>query len=123
MAVHSICQPGKPVPQGHPRFYQLLEEMRRVHDAKNHDYAGNRADPLANFRECEKLGLPAWKGVVVRMTDKLARLASFAKQGELKVKSEGICDTLLDLANYALLCRILVEEAGAPKVGSDGENR
>jgi hypothetical protein len=95
---------------GHPRFYELLAEMRRVHDAKNHDYAGSRSDPLANFRLCEAMGLPGWKGVLVRLTDKMSRLTSFAKQGTLEVKDESVCDTFLDLAVYALLGRILFEE-------------
>ena len=91
------------------RLTELLDEMRRTHDAKNHDYAGV-GDPLRNFRMCEAQGLPAWKGCLVRITDKVSRLQSFARQGELRVKDESVADTLLDLAVYALLCRILFEE-------------
>jgi hypothetical protein len=33
----------------------------------------------------------------------MARIASFVKNGELKVKDESVQDTLLDLANYSML--------------------
>jgi hypothetical protein len=93
---------------GHPRFYELLESLAKLHSAKNHDYAGD--DPLSNFRMCEEMGLPAWKGVVVRLTDKWARLLNFTKKEELLVKDESFIDTLRDNAIYSLLCIILFEE-------------
>jgi hypothetical protein len=93
---------------GHPRFYELLESLADLHSAKNHDYAGD--DPLSNFRMCEEMGLPAWKGVVVRLTDKWARLLNFTKKEELLVKDESFIDTLRDNAIYSLLCIILFEE-------------
>ena len=101
---------------GHPRFYELLREMERIHDAKNHDYAG-KGDPLKNFKLCAHLaGIPAWHGAYVRLLDKVSRVGSFIESGELHVKSEKIADTLLDLANYALIALILVEEdAHAPE--------
>jgi len=107
------CKGGsasKPQHRGHPRFYELLGEMRDIHDHKNHDYAGD-GDPLRNFRQCERWGLPAWKGALVRLQDKVSRLEAFARQGELAVADETVADTLVDLANYALLTRILFEEA------------
>jgi len=94
---------------GHPKFYEMLEEMKTIHSNKNHDYA-SQSEPLSNFMLSEKLGIPAWKGCMVRITDKVSRLWSFAKQDVLKVSDESIRDTLIDLANYALLCAILYEE-------------
>jgi hypothetical protein len=61
-------------------------------------------------------GIPAWKGCAVRIGDKFSRLMSFLKQEELKVKDESIRDTLIDLANYALICAILYEEEKKEKV-------
>ena len=101
------------------RLVELLREMRCTHDAKNHDYAGI-GDPLRNFRMCEAMGLPAWKGCLVRITDKVSRLQAFAKQGELRVKDESVADTLLDLANYAILCRVLFEECREPVAADRG---
>ena len=91
------------------RFYELLNNMKAVHDAKRHDYA-NTDDVFANFRTCEQAGIPAWKGCCVRIGDKFSRIMGFAKKEKLKVKDESIKDTLIDMANYALIALILYEE-------------
>mgnify|MGYP003127463404 CR=1 FL=1 len=91
-------------------FYKLLDNMRAVHDMKRHDYA-SKDDVFKNFRTCEMAGIPAWKGVAIRIGDKFSRLMSFVKQEELKVKDESIRDTLIDMANYALICAVLYDEA------------
>lgn len=93
---------------GHPRFYELLDEMKDVHSRKNHDYAAE--DPLSNLKACERAGVEAWKGVVVRLQDKMSRLENFARKGTLLIKDESIKDTLTDMAVYAVLCRILYED-------------
>ena len=38
------------------RFYQLLDEMKSLHDKKRHDYAQEQ-DPFANFRLSELMAL------------------------------------------------------------------
>lgn len=78
------------------RFYELLENMKLVHDAKRHDYA-NTDDVFANFRTCEQAGIPAWKGCCVRIGDKFSRIMGFAKKEKLEVKDESIKDTLIDM--------------------------
>ena len=96
---------------GHPKFYELLNKMRDIHSAKNHDYA-KEGDPLSNLRLTETLGwLEGWKSIIVRLGDKYSRLLNFAKKGRLEVKDESFIDTCVDMANYALLCAILFEEA------------
>ena len=106
---------------GHPMFYELLEQMADLHSRKNHDYAGE-ADPLSNLRECEKIGIPAWKGVIVRLQDKWKRLTNFALTDTLKVKDESFEDTLIDNAVYSVLCVVLWRESkkttGEPYYGS-----
>lgn len=94
---------------GHKRFYELLDEISDLHSRKNHDYAGKQ-DPLANFRECERLGVTAFEGCIIRMMDKYMRITNFVKAGEMKVKAESIKDTLRDLAVYSLIAIILFEE-------------
>ena len=91
------------------RFYELLDTMKKTHDAKRHDYA-NEEDVFANFRTCETAGIPAGKGCCVRLGDKFSRIMGFAKKEKLKVKDESIKDTLIDMANYALIALILYEE-------------
>jgi hypothetical protein len=70
--------------------------------AKGHDYAGME-DCLGNLR---RFGL---YGIIVRMSDKFSRLEQFAKSGELRVKDEGVADTLRDIRNYSFLAQIFLE--------------
>ena len=56
------------------------------------------------------MGIPAWKGCLVRLSDKFSRLCSFAKKEQYEVKDESIEDTLKDLAVYALIAVILYRE-------------
>ena len=94
---------------GHPDFYKLLDKIEEIHSNKNHDYSGE-GDPFRNFKMSEAMGIPAWKGCLIRMGDKYSRLCSFARKEEYKVKDENIEDTLMDLAIYALIDIILYRE-------------
>ena len=40
---------------------------------------------------------------MVRITDKLSRLATYIECGELKVENEGYKDAVVDLINYLVL--------------------
>ncbi len=102
---------------GHPRFYELLQQMADLHSRKNHDYAGD--DPLSNLRASEEIDIPAWKGILIRLMDKWGRLKTFAKTGSFEVKDESVNDTLMDNAVYSLLCIIVLEEAKAKETPQD----
>jgi len=96
----------------HPKtveLFALLDQIKSIAIKKSHDYAGD-VDPMSNFRLCETAGIPAWKGIVVRLGDKLSRIMNFAKKGELKVSDESVEDTCIDLAAYSLLCLIMYRE-------------
>jgi len=95
---------------GHPRFHELLEEIRELHNRKNADYSEEN-NPLSNFYECERFNVPAWKGCLVRISDKTSRIFRLAAKGKAEVKDESIIDTLKDLAVYSLICIILYEQA------------
>jgi len=98
---------------GHPRFYQLLQEIGILHDNKNSDYA-ELGEPLSNLKMSSQFGIEPWIGVLVRLSDKWSRLVQLARKytmGETEsVTGETIKDTLKDLAVYSLLCLILKEE-------------
>jgi len=94
---------------GDPRFYALLDEISALHSRKSHDYAPHD-DPLANFHRSERFGIPAWKGTLVRMGDKWSRLEQLASGKD--PKNESLRDTLIDLAVYALIDVLLLEDAG-----------
>lgn len=93
---------------GHPMFSELLVKMSKLHAAKDHDYSNK--DHLANFYVSEDFNVPAWKGCLIRLSDKFSRIKSIIKKGESKVTSESLEDTLLDLATYSLLVIILLKE-------------
>ena len=95
--------------RGHPRFFALLDEMAEIHSRKNSDYAKSE-DPLSNLKECEKLGVPAYMGTLIRMTDKFSRITQLSNGKKPAVNDEAIEDTLKDLAAYSLLAIILFEE-------------
>jgi len=95
------------------RFKALLSEIDSLHDKKSADY-GNTGDPLANVRASVDWGIPAWIGTLIRASDKIRRLQSFAKTGTLA--NEGVRDSLLDLASYALIALVLFEEEDHAKV-------
>ena len=102
---------GIHIDSGNPAFDALLKRMADVHKTKNCDYAHpERGDFYSNFREVERLGISSWRGILVRMCDKWSRICNLAQRGNAAVKDETIEDTLVDMANYALLC-ILVRHA------------
>lgn len=75
---------------------------------KNHDYAGD-GDALKNFKLVEYLGIcDAETGVLVRMCDKISRLANIYKGGA--EVSESIDDTLDDNINYSNILRAVIYE-------------
>lgn len=83
---------------------EFCKEMEALTKAKNHDYTGNSRNPFANFKICEDTGITTVEqGFLVRMSDKMSRLTSFAKQGTFLVENESAQDTLIDLANYCIL--------------------
>ena len=95
---------------GHPRFYEYLDKMARIHSSKNHDYAKND-DPFSNLKLTENLGwIPGWQSVIVRLADKFTRLINFASKGRFEVKDENFIDTCVDMAVYAILCAVLFED-------------
>jgi hypothetical protein len=96
---------------GHPEFYNLLNQMRQTHIEKSAGYAGSdNPDPLANFRNCEELGIPAFIGAWIRHTDKVVRIKNIMRDPADELIGESLADTLIDAASYALIMRILYEE-------------
>jgi hypothetical protein len=92
---------------GDPRFYTLLEEIAELHSRKNHDYA-KTDEPLSNFTRSRSLGVEPWRGVLVRMSDKWSRIEQLA--GGKTAKNESLRDSLVDLAVYALIDVLLLED-------------
>lgn len=85
-------------------YNQNIEISRR----KNSDYAG-AADPFLNFRACEIYGISVEQAIIVRMSDKMMRASNLLTR-EAQVLDESIMDTLSDLANYAMILRMWLEQ-------------
>lgn len=108
------AQKSKPKVQRVCTRQDLLQFQRSWFDSlveltskKNADYSGNAEDPFKNFTLVERLGIcDAQTGMLVRICDKLARLASLNKRAP-QVTTESFDDTLRDLANYSALLSAL----------------
>ena len=87
-------------------FDDVLDELKMLHDAKNHDYA-TQENPYKNLEKVLSIGIEPWRGIVIRLMDKFSRLEEYCVKGELAIKSEGIEDTFKDIANYSILAMIL----------------
>lgn len=74
-------------------FMDITTDMAKTYAAKNHDY-GNSFE-----QSCDKFGIIA---SVVRLGDKMNRIESLVTK-KAEIKEESIKDTLLDLANYAIM--------------------
>lgn len=103
----TVLDDAPPPSLGDPRFHALLAELSRLHVRKATDY-GRGCDVFANVRASEEFGIPAWRGALVRLNDKVHRLKSYCLNGSLA--NEGVADSLMDLAAYSLIALILFRE-------------
>jgi len=92
----------------------FLDQVLTTMEAKNADYCGQAqpADPLANLRLSETIGLCDTKTAILsRLLDKVQRLVNLTTGHDPKV-AESAEDTLQDLVGYTILLRTaLLEES------------
>lgn len=81
------------------RHQELLNTMHELYVTKNHDYGDSVHNTYLKY------GLTSF---LVRLEDKLNRARTISQKERL-VKDEKIKDTLLDLANYAILAILELE--------------
>jgi hypothetical protein len=103
-------EPGDGVHPTSQAFFDLCDALKEMHRKKSSDYGcPSGTDPLANIRNGAKfVGIPSWKGAMVRLSDKVTRLATFNATGRLE--NESLEDNLFDLASYSLLALLLHRE-------------
>lgn len=75
-------------------FEDITKRMNEIFIKKNKDYGDSFN------KSCDEWGITS---PLIRMQDKLNRLKAITKNGNIQVKDEGINDTLIDLANYAIM--------------------
>jgi hypothetical protein len=109
---------------GHPRFYEIIEELADLHSRKNYDYASG-GDPLGNFKRVARifsaypnldLGDPSVIALVYAMKQVDATLWLLNNKHGAKV--EGTSERLQDVAVYSMITMIM-EEAKVKKPLSD----
>lgn len=82
---------------------ELCDKIHKLYEAKNSDYG----DSVSNTYN--KYGLVSF---LVRLEDKLNRLYTLNKNGsDIKITDEKLEDTLLDLANYALIAIVEIKNS------------
>ena len=92
-----------------PGFKETLDEMLKLQEAKNHDYAQGAKDPFKNFKLVELMGVATTEqGLYTRLSDKYSRIATLLTR-EGKVADEKITDSLIDLANYSIILKCYLE--------------
>lgn len=87
---------------------ETYTQCLRLIEKKNSDYAENE-DALKNFKLAESLGVSTQKGILIRMTDKLTRIAHLIER-EAHVEDESLEDTIHDLINYTALLKASLQE-------------
>lgn len=89
------------------KFKAITKNMADTFEKKNHDYGNSFEQSLNEF------GLIA---SAIRIGDKMNRFKSLTKKAAM-VEDESLRDTLLDMANYAILTVMWLDKL---KCGSDG---
>ena len=85
------------------RHLQLCKILNEVYNRKNHDYGDSFHQ---TFLE------EGFAMARIRLTDKLNRFKALTRTNEKqKVTNESLTDTLMDLANYALMTILEIRES------------
>ena len=97
-------------------FDDALDELKMLHDAKNHDYA-TAENPYKNLEGVSRIGIEPWRGIVIRLMDKFERVQQYCVNGKFAVKGEGLADTFKDISIYSELALILLRKEEKKKRG------
>lgn len=83
---------------------KLCEELNELYEKKNHDYGDSFH---LSYME-EGMAMPR-----IRLGDKFNRFKTLSKAENQEVKDESIRDTLIDLANYAIMTVMEIDRRDA----------
>lgn len=81
---------------------RICEEINKLYERKNHDYGDSFHQTFAE----EGMAMAR-----IRLGDKFNRFKTLSRGGDQKVNDESIRDTLIDLANYAIMTVLEMEVA------------
>lgn len=83
-------------------------ECVEISRKKNADYADSD-DAFKNFYASKMVGVTPPRAILVRITDKLTRIANLLEK-EPEVVDEKINDTILDAINYLAILKAYIEQ-------------
>lgn len=84
------------------RHADICKEINALYAMKNHDYGDSFHQTFVE----EGMAMAR-----IRLGDKFSRFKTLSRGGEQKVNDESIRDTLIDLANYAIMTVVEMEVA------------
>ena len=82
------------------RHMEICKKLNAIYKKKNHDYGDSFSKSYGKYGNV----MP-----IIRLEDKLNRFRNLVMNGNVEVKTESMEDTLLDLANYAIMTVIEIE--------------
>lgn len=89
---------------------KICGELTTLFERKNHDYGDSFHQTFAE---------EGWPMVRIRLSDKLHRFKALTRGDSQQVQDESLRDTLLDLANYAILAVMEMDRRERDESGSD----
>lgn len=92
--------------------FQICKSLNDLYARKNADYGDSFGKSFAEY------GLTM---ACIRLEDKLNRIKALSKQ-EAQVRDESITDTLMDLANYAIMTLVEMNISNAPCESKKGDH-
>ena len=92
---------------GHPKYKAILDRMWELHCEKAKSY-GALEDPLANLRNGERFGVPAWLRCLVEADSAFYRLENYCNGRN--PSHESLVNALMDTAAFSMLALLFVEE-------------
>lgn len=89
---------------------KICGELTTLFERKNHDYGDSFHQTFAE---------EGWPMVRIRLSDKLHRFKALTRGDSQQVQDESLRDTLMDLANYAILAVMEMDRRERDESGSD----
>jgi hypothetical protein len=100
MSTKKLSHPDIPINSKVERHREICDELTSIYAKKNHDYGDS-----FHISFCEEgMAMPR-----IRLGDKFNRFKTLSRGHKQEVNDESLRDTLLDLANYALMTVIEME--------------
>lgn len=92
---------------------EICEYLNNLYERKNHDYGDSFHQTFVE----EGMAM-----VRIRLGDKFSRFKTLTLKGSQQVQDESVRDTLLDLANYAIMTVMEMDLAGKDEPETDNES-